>query len=82
MWPLNFITGRIYELSHGYMKKGGSHIISPQAWALGPRIKLGEDRGGYCRYKFYGSDRLSITEIVIFSRAIPLNPLTKHSDLL
>lgn len=42
MWPLNFITGKIYEISHGYRKKGDSHIIVSSGFGLwGPRIRLG-----------------------------------------
>lgn len=42
MWPLNFITGKIYEVSHGYRKKGNSHIIVSSGFGLwGPRIRLG-----------------------------------------
>jgi len=42
MWPLNYITSRIYELSHGYMKKGNTHIIVSSGFGIwGPRVRLG-----------------------------------------
>lgn len=42
MWPLNLITRKIYELSHGYLNKGDTHIIVSSGFGLwGPRIRLG-----------------------------------------
>ncbi|NLJ43641.1 MAG: metallophosphoesterase [Bacteroidales bacterium] len=42
MWPLNYITSRIYELSYGYMKKGNTHIIVSSGFGIwGPRVRLG-----------------------------------------
>lgn len=42
MWPLNLITKEIYEVSHGYLKKGDTHIIVSSGFGLwGPRIRLG-----------------------------------------
>ena len=42
MWPLNLITKKIYEVSHGYLKKGDTHIIVSSGFGLwGPRIRLG-----------------------------------------
>ncbi len=42
MWPLNLITRKIYEVSHGYLKKGNTHIIVSSGFGLwGPRIRLG-----------------------------------------
>jgi len=42
MWPLNHLTRSIYELSYGYMKKGGTHIIVSSGYGLwGPRIRSG-----------------------------------------
>ena len=42
MWPLNYLTRKIYELSYGYMKKGNSQIIVSSGFGLwGPRIRLG-----------------------------------------
>jgi len=42
MWPLNYITSRIYELSYGYMKKGVTHYIVSSGFGIwGPRVRLG-----------------------------------------
>lgn len=42
MWPLNYITGKIYELSYGYLKKGNSHFIVSSGYGLwGPRVRSG-----------------------------------------
>jgi uncharacterized protein len=42
MWPLNYLTKKIYELSYGYMKKGNSQIIVSSGFGLwGPRIRSG-----------------------------------------
>ncbi|MGD0341448.1 MAG: metallophosphoesterase [Bacteroidales bacterium] len=42
MWPLNYLTRRIYELSYGYLKKGNSQIIVSSGFGLwGPRVRLG-----------------------------------------
>jgi predicted MPP superfamily phosphohydrolase len=42
MWPLNYLTRKIYELSYGYMKKGNSQIIVSSGFGLwGPRVRLG-----------------------------------------
>jgi uncharacterized protein len=42
MWPLNYITSKIYELSYGYLKKGNSHIIVSSGYGLwGPRVRSG-----------------------------------------
>lgn len=42
MWPLNFITEKIYELSYGYLKKGNSHFIVSSGYGLwGPRVRSG-----------------------------------------
>lgn len=42
MWPLNLLTRRIYELSHGYMKKGDTHYIVSSGFGIwGPRVRLG-----------------------------------------
>lgn len=42
MWPLNYITSRIYELSYGYLKKGNSHFIVSSGYGLwGPRVRSG-----------------------------------------
>jgi len=42
MWPLNYLTRRIYELSYGYLKKGNTHFIVSSGFGLwGPRVRLG-----------------------------------------
>lgn len=42
MWPLNYITEMIYELSYGYLKKGNSHFIVSSGYGLwGPRVRSG-----------------------------------------
>jgi len=42
LFPLNYITKMIYELSYGYMKKGNSNIIVSSGYGIwGPRVRLG-----------------------------------------
>jgi len=42
MWPFNFITQSIYELSWGYLKKGNTHFyVSCGFGTWGPPIRLG-----------------------------------------
>jgi uncharacterized protein len=42
MWPLNYITAMIYELSYGYLRKGDSHFIVSSGYGLwGPRVRSG-----------------------------------------
>jgi predicted MPP superfamily phosphohydrolase len=42
MWPLNYITAKIYEVSYGYKKKGNTQIIVSSGFGIwGPRIRLG-----------------------------------------
>ena len=42
MWPLNYITAKIYELSYGYLKKGNTHFIVSSGYGLwGPRVRSG-----------------------------------------
>jgi uncharacterized protein len=42
LWPINYLTRKIYELSYGYKKKGNSQIIVSSGFGLwGPRIRLG-----------------------------------------
>lgn len=42
LWPLNFITKKVYELSWGYKRKGNTHIyVSCGAGTWGPPIRLG-----------------------------------------
>ncbi len=40
MWPLNYLTKKMYELSYGYMKKGKTHIIVSSGFGIwGPRVR-------------------------------------------
>jgi hypothetical protein len=42
LWPLNFITKKIYEVSWGYKKKGNTHIyVSCGVGTWGPPVRLG-----------------------------------------
>lgn len=42
MWPFNYITNAIYEVSWGYKKKGNTHIyVSSGYGTWGPPIRLG-----------------------------------------
>jgi len=42
MWPFNYITQAVYEVSMGYKKKGETHIyVSPGYGTWGPRVRLG-----------------------------------------
>jgi uncharacterized protein len=42
MWPLNYLTAKIYELSYGYLKKGNSNFIVSSGYGLwGPRVRSG-----------------------------------------
>ncbi len=42
MWPLNYVTSMIFELSYGYLKKGNTHFIVSSGYGLwGPRVRLG-----------------------------------------
>jgi predicted MPP superfamily phosphohydrolase len=42
MWPLNYITGSIFELSYGYMKRSNTQYIVSSGFGLwGPRIRSG-----------------------------------------
>ncbi|MBL8029515.1 MAG: metallophosphoesterase [Fibrobacteres bacterium] len=42
MWPVNFITGRIFENDYGYSKKGNTHYyVSSGAGTWGPPIRVG-----------------------------------------
>jgi uncharacterized protein len=42
MWPLNYVTARIYELSYGYLKKLNTHFIVSSGYGLwGPRVRSG-----------------------------------------
>jgi uncharacterized protein len=42
MWPLNYVTGMIYELSYGYLKKRNTSFIVSSGYGLwGPRVRSG-----------------------------------------
>lgn len=42
LWPLNYITGAVYEKDHGYLKMGSTHFyISCGAGTWGPPIRVG-----------------------------------------
>jgi predicted MPP superfamily phosphohydrolase len=42
LWPLNYITRRVFELSYGYRRKGNSQFIVSSGYGLwGPRIRSG-----------------------------------------
>jgi uncharacterized protein len=42
MWPLNYVTSWIYELSYGYLKKGTTNFIVSSGYGLwGPRVRSG-----------------------------------------
>lgn len=40
LWPLNYITSAIYELSYGYLRKGNSHFVVSSGYGLwGPPVR-------------------------------------------
>jgi len=42
LWPLNYVTSKIYELSYGYLKKNNTHFIVSSGYGLwGPRVRSG-----------------------------------------
>jgi predicted MPP superfamily phosphohydrolase len=42
LWPFNFITKKVYELSWGYLKKGATHYyVSCGAGTWGPPVRTG-----------------------------------------
>jgi predicted MPP superfamily phosphohydrolase len=42
LWPFNFITEKVYELSWGYMKKGNTHFyVSCGVGTWGPPVRTG-----------------------------------------
>jgi predicted MPP superfamily phosphohydrolase len=42
MWPLNYVTSMIYELSYGYLKKRNTNFIVSSGYGLwGPRVRSG-----------------------------------------
>ncbi len=42
IWPLNYVTSMIYELSYGYLKKRNTNFIVSSGYGLwGPRVRSG-----------------------------------------
>jgi predicted MPP superfamily phosphohydrolase len=42
IWPFNFITQKVYEVSWGYKKKGGTHVyVSSGVGTWGPPVRTG-----------------------------------------
>ncbi|GAB1404230.1 MAG: metallophosphoesterase [Lentimicrobiaceae bacterium] len=42
LWPLNYVTRAIYEVSMGYLKKGSTHFyVSPGFGGWGPPVRIG-----------------------------------------
>ena len=42
MWPLNYVTNWIWELSYGYLRKGNTQFIVSSGYGLwGPRVRSG-----------------------------------------
>ncbi len=42
LWPFNFITRKIYEVSWGYKKKGNTHVyVSSGVGTWGPPVRIG-----------------------------------------
>ena len=42
LWPLNYITSAVYEVSRGYARKGGTHIfVSSGVGTWGPPVRIG-----------------------------------------
>jgi hypothetical protein len=42
IWPLNLITDRMFELSHGYRVFGKAHVIVSSGFGIwGPRMRIG-----------------------------------------
>lgn len=42
LWPLNYVTAMIYELSYGYLKKRNTNFIVSSGFGLwGPRVRSG-----------------------------------------
>ena len=40
LWPLNYLTKRMYELSYGYLQKDATHYIVSSGFGLwGPRVR-------------------------------------------
>jgi uncharacterized protein len=44
LWPFNYITRAMYEVSHGYLKKGNTHYyVSSGFGSWGPPVRIGTD---------------------------------------
>jgi predicted MPP superfamily phosphohydrolase len=42
LWPFNFITAAVYELSWGYLQKGDMHVyVSSGVGTWGPPVRIG-----------------------------------------
>jgi len=42
LWPLNYITDAVYELSYGYLRKGGTqYYVSSGVGSWGPPMRIG-----------------------------------------
>ena len=42
LWPLNYITEAIYEVSQGYLRKGNTHFyVSNGYGSWGPPVRIG-----------------------------------------
>lgn len=42
MWPLNFLVGVIFEISHGYEKRGNTHFYVSNGYGTwGPPVRIG-----------------------------------------
>jgi uncharacterized protein len=60
MWPLNYLTQMIYELSYGYLRKGKTHFIVSSGYGLwGPRVRSGSSSEVMLiNINFTGSDQV------------------------
>lgn len=61
MWPLNYVTAKIYELSYGYLKKRNTQFIVSSGYGLwGPRVRSGSrSEVLLINIKFTGADTSS-----------------------
>ena len=52
MWPLNYVTAMIYELSYGYLKKGNTQFhCFFRIWVMGTESQVGKQiRGSSDKY--------------------------------
>lgn len=58
MWPLNYVTSWIYELSYSYLRKGNTQFIVSSGYGLwGPRVRSGSNSEVLLiNIKFTGAD--------------------------